>query len=161
MVYVPQKNKKKYVTLLLYGFILLLVFLILADLHIIKSTLCHFLFFFEAVFYTFILTKFILPTYTYIIDDNRFRVIKTMGNKTLTECDVDITNILEIFPYKQHKKQVNKKAKCIYNYNANFLSSTCQCLIFEYSGICEAILFEPNKKMLDIISRVKKGLSSV
>ena len=160
MVYVPQKRKKKNVLILIYGFAILLFHLILADFNIIKSTLCHFVFFFEAVFYTFILTKFILPTYTYIIDDNKFIIIKNIGNKTVTECNIDILNIIEIVPYKQHKKQVVKKAICVYNYNANFLSSTCQCLIFEYSGICEAILFEPNKEMLDIII-TKKELSSI
>lgn len=161
MIYFPPKNLKKNFLLLLYGFLLLFFLLTLSRFGIIKPTVCHFAFFFESVFYTFILTKFVLPTYSYIIEDNRFKIIKTLGDKAVTECDVDIANILEILPYRQYKKQENKKIKCVYNYNANFLSFSCKCLVFQYSGVCETILFEPNKEMINSINRIKDSLSSV
>ena len=157
MIYIPQKNNKNNAIMLLCGFFLLVFLMILTHSGIIESTICHFAFFFESIFYTFILAKFILPTYTYIVEENRFKIVKTIGNKTSRECDIDILNILEILSYKENKKQVNKKVRCVYNYNANFLSATCQCLIFEYSGICEAILFEPCKEMVSLIKSSKEN----
>ena len=161
MIYVPQKNSKRNSLLLLYGVVILLFLCFLETLGIIKSTICHFAFFFESVFYTFILTKFILPTYTYVVEDSRFKIIKANGNKVTTECDIDLVNIKEILTYREYKNQENKNVKCVYNYNANFHSFSCKCLVFEYSGIREAILFEPNHELINLINKKREELTSI
>ena len=65
MVYTPVKNNKKIALVFFVGIVLILLLFILAHFDFIPEILCQATFLIEAIFYTFILNKFVLPVYTY------------------------------------------------------------------------------------------------
>lgn len=154
MFYTPKKNNLKYTLTFISGMFLLIVLFLLSHLDIVSELLCQITFFIEAIFYTFLLSKFYLPTYTYILEDERFKIIKAIGNKAITVCDIDYSKITDVISKAEYKKQENSKIKSVYNYSSNIFSSSCYCLVFKYSERFEAVFFEPNDLMVDEIKRI-------
>ena len=159
MNYSPKKDNLKTNIIFFFGILLLLTLFFLSRLGVILEVVCHFVFMAEAVFYTFLLNKFVLPIYTYSLNNKEFTIVKTMGNKKILECSIELSKICDILPYKEYKNKEDTEIKSVYNYCANFSASSRYCLIFEYSNCKEAVLFEPNSKMVTIIKDyVKSGL---
>lgn len=154
MIYSPEKNKGKFLLVFFIGIVILFILFLLCQFKIVTQTLCQFAFFFEAVFYTHILSKFYLPIYTYYVEKNRFIIDKKIGNKIVTVCDVDFPNIVDILSKNEYKKQENYDIKSVYNYNSNIFSNSCYYLIFNYSQRYEAIIFEPSEDMIKMILKL-------
>ncbi len=153
MIYIPRKNNKPITVIFLLGILLLFVIFIICQYGIIVQVYFHFTFFIEAIFYCFLLTKYILPIYEYKLLDDRFVITKTVGSKTVTVCDIDFCKIEKIVTKKEYKKE-NADLKSVYNYNANFPAFSSYCLIFSYSNCREALLFEPDKTMVNEIEKI-------
>lgn len=152
MYFTPKKNNKIITLIFILAMLLLFAVLILCRFGFLKAVVFHFTFYFEAIFFSYLLLKFVLPVYQYALIDSRFIITKTLGKKTVTHCDIDFNRIEKIITKKEYKKE-NATIKSVYNYNANFLASS-YCLIFNYSDSREAILFEPDEKMVREIEKI-------
>ena len=152
MSMIPIKNNKLTTLIFIIGAVILFIAFLLEAFGFLTKLFCQLLFLFEAVFYTYILNKFVLTEFTYVFDGENFKILKTIGKKNITECNIEKSKIVTIMPYKAYKKQEDFKIKSIYNYNANFLASSCYCLVFKYSDVYETIMFEPNEKFVELIN---------
>ena len=158
MVYIPIKNSKKTVIIFFAGIILLFTLFFLSYLNIIDDVVCQLVFLAEAVFYTFLLNKFVLPVYTYTLNSDNFTIVKTTGNKSVLECNIELNKVVEIVEFKKYKKQEKAEIKSVYNYCANIFAYSCYCLIFEYSNCRECVKFEPSDEMIDKMKILMCGL---
>lgn len=152
MTYTPKKDNLKSTAIFLLGLLLLLTLFLFSSLGIIPDVICHFAFMIEAIFYTFILNKFVLPIYTYTINKEEFTIVKTMGQKSVMVCNIEVSRISDLLMHEDYKKEEDTEIKSVYNYCANFSASSRYCLIFEYSNFKEAVIFEPNREMVDVIN---------
>lgn len=157
MTYIPCKDNYKSTFIFLIGLLFLLTLFILASLGIIHDVICHFVFLIEAVFYTFILNKYVLPTYTYTVTSEDFTIVKALGQKNVLVCSIELSKICDVITYDEYKKREDTEIKSVYNYCANFSASSRYCLTFKYSGYKEAVIFEPN---LEMVSMIKSYITS-
>lgn len=153
MVYTPKKNNKVTSLIFLFGMLVLFVIFLLCQFGIFGQVVFHFAFYIEAIFFSFILIKFVLPIYQYQLIDNRFKIIKTLGSKAVTECDIDFCKIEKIITKSEYKKE-NAKIRSVYNYNANFPAFSSYYLVFSYSDCYEAVMFQPDDTMVKEIEKI-------
>lgn len=153
MVYTPNKDNRKTTVVFLVGIVLLMTLFLLSHKGIIHEVICHTVFLVEAIYFSFILSKFVLPVYTYTINSDCFTIIKTLGKKDSLECNIELSKIVNIVTYKEYKKQEKTEIKSVYNYCANISASSCHCLIFEYSDCRECVMFEPDTSMVEALKK--------
>lgn len=151
MTYSPTKNIK---------FNLILVFLMITIVAVsvavcvafsLQQIIWQSIFFLVALVLCELLVKYILPVYTYVLDEESFIITKTLNKKVITVCNIDTVRIVALYTRDEFKKQERYKPKSIYNYNGNLVTNSCYVLVFEYSDCSEAVAFEPSKAMADSI----------
>jgi hypothetical protein len=144
MKYIPQKNNKTNAAVSLAMLALFLVSVTLVKYFDLPDSIWHAVFFLCAVTLSLLATKFFLPEYAYYIDRDAFVISKTVGKKTVVECNIDLSHIVAVFSAEEFKAESSYNVKNIYNYNTNFIAPDSKVLIFEYNNFCEAVRFEPS-----------------
>lgn len=98
----------------------------------------------------FVLTRY-CAVFTYTVKDGRVRINRMIGHRN-KEVDFAISNIRSISSSSR-----NIKAKTVYNMTTKAFSKagTC-CIVFNKTGVDEAVIFEPSEKMLSHIKNSKK-----
>ena len=104
----------------------------------------------------FITARYGLSSYTYIIEGNqRLKIIKTLGIRRQTICDIPLTTAIAVIPKAPmseiHAKygRINRK----FNYNANMFPESSYYYIFDYlgDGKTDIIEFESNKDFYNLL----------
>lgn len=98
----------------------------------------------------FVLTRY-CATFTYTVKNGRIKINRLIGHRN-KEIDFAVSNIKSI---SAPGAKIN--AKNIYNMTTKALSKagTC-CIVFNKTGIDEAVIFEPSKEMLKYIRQQLK-----
>lgn len=152
----PIKNVKVNAFIVLILIVIFVLSIALVTIFSLPKIIWQSVFFVIAVIFCELCVKYFLPQYTYTLNSESFIITKTLNNKTITVCNIDIDRIVEIYTREKYKKQESYQPKSIYNYNGNLATDSCYVLIFEYSNCSEAVCFEPSKEMADsILSLIK------
>ena len=98
----------------------------------------------------FVLTRY-CAVFTYTVKDGRVRINRMIGHRN-KEIDFALSNIKSI---SRTSKNIN--AKNIYNMTTKaFSKAGTYCIVFNKTGIDEAVIFEPSDMMLSHIKNSKK-----
>lgn len=98
----------------------------------------------------FVLTRY-SATFTYTVKNGRVRINRRIGHRN-KEVDFAISNIKEILP-----GGAKNSAKNTYNMTAKVFSKKgIYCIVYNKTGIDEAVLFEPSPEMIKQIKSLKK-----
>lgn len=151
MIYIPNKRAKINFLIVFLLIIIFVASVYLTEQFSLPDAIWQGVFFVEAIILCELLTKFFLPVYTYSIDDSSFIITKTLGNSVRTVCNIDIPRIVAVLTKEEYKKQEEYNPRSVYNYNGNFVPNSCYVLMFEYSNCFEAVVFEADEKMANII----------
>lgn len=147
MKYIPQKNNKTNVAFSLAMLALFLVSVTLVKRFDLPDSVWHLVFFLCAVTFSLLATKFFLPEYVYYIDRDAFVITKTVGKKTVVECNIGVSHIVSLYSIEEFKRDTSHNVRNIYNYNTNFIAPDSKVLIFEYNNFLEAVKFEPSTEL--------------
>lgn len=98
----------------------------------------------------FVLTRY-CATFTYTVKDGRVRINRLIGHRN-KEIDFAVSNIKSI-----SSGDAKTNAKNVYNMTTKVLSKkgTC-CIVYNKTGIDEAVIFEPSGEMLKKIKTLVK-----
>jgi|GEM_PF-1707661 len=154
MTHTPIKNCFKNFLIVTALIVFFIIVFYLCHVGLFSPIVWQSAFFFVALTVCELLIKFFLPEYTYILDDECFKITKTLGKKITTVCDIDLSKIVALYSREEYKKQEEYKPRNCYNYNGNVFESSCYVLVFKYSDCCECVFFEPDKKMVEEINRI-------
>lgn len=151
MIFTPKKRTLLNVTISLSALLIFAVFVVISKLFNLPDVVWQGAFFVLAIIMCELLTKYFLPIYTYLVDEKSFIIRKTLGKKDVTVCNVDLPRVVALYTKEEYKKQEEYHPVNVYNYNGNIVPASCYVLIFEYSDCTEAVIFESNTEMAELI----------
>lgn len=102
----------------------------------------------------FILCRYTLSVYTYMIEDGNFAVLRTTGRKISTICNVSMKTGLEIvkYPHTAEEKAEYKKAhhdvRTRFNYCRTLSPENAYAFIMDFNGRKTELIFEPDEEFL-------------
>lgn len=98
----------------------------------------------------FVLTRY-CASFTYTVKDGRIRINRMIGHRN-KEVDFAVSNIKGIFP-----GGAKNGAKNVYNMTTKVFSKKgAYCIVYNKTGIDEAVIFEPSQKMIKKIKTLIK-----
>lgn len=159
MRYTPPKNK----TAKWISFASLLVALALIGTLFLRVRYQVFYEVLALLFYLFsfeLLYRFVLTTYTYIIEDGNFIVMKQTGKRKMYACNLAMSTAIALV--KTPKTGEEKAAfaerfgrvKIRYNYSQVIVPKETYSYLFEFNGETAEIVFQPNEEMTAMIRRM-------
>lgn len=104
--------------------------------------------------------RYSFTTFTYIIEDGNFIVVKRTGQKMMTACNVSMRTaqaLVKTPKTKEEKENFAKKfgrVKIRYNYCQVLFPKESRSYLFRFNGELAEIVFQPDAKMESEILRV-------
>ena len=156
MKYTPEKNK----TAKLISLAALLVACALIGTLFLKVryqvvyeviALLFYLFSFELLY------RYVLITYTYIIDEGNFIVMKQTGKRQIYVCNLAMSTAIELVKTPKTKEEKAAfaerfgRVKIRYNYCQVITPKETYSYLFEFNGETVEIVFQPNEEMRAMI----------
>lgn len=153
MKYTPRKNKKgrivSLVCMLLGG--IGLVFSVTSDIRyaLLVQTVSLFLFVLSFEFFY----RYEMTVFTYIFDERNFVVIKTVGKRKTSVCNLSMSTALCLTetPKKQTRKALEKeygKITIRYNHAQVMRPKHPYSILFSFNDTVAEIVFEPSDEMV-------------
>lgn len=108
---------------------------------------------------TFYGIKFHMTEYTYTLNSDGFIIVKTVGQKSVKVCYVDIPTFSHIYSKSEWKTQKkNRQIASVYNYNASASPDEYYVLVFEIDSKKTAVMFEGSREIESAMSEIILGL---
>ncbi|MBQ8344549.1 MAG: hypothetical protein IJY41_05125 [Clostridia bacterium] len=158
MKYTPKPTDKK-MRLIYIALFLITVACLSSPVKGIASTILSSVALVTLVSASFLVIKFELTLYTYILLDREntidFYVEKRSGQKGSYVCYFPLSDAKEFVKFeKGTKKLLREKYKKIrfYNYAKNMFSGAKYCIVFENGSQFDAVLFEPDDTFINFLN---------
>jgi hypothetical protein len=156
--YIPPQNKKNAVCYFLGIICGSLLFAVSAFLPVFKGVLQLAAFCFWA-FGIWVLCRYSLTYFYYIIDGDNFRIVKVSGQK-----HTDVGNVsmrTGKFVKKLSEAKDRPPVSNRFDYCRNYIPAEKYVYFFEWNGACAEIIFEPNEEFALIMSEKLAQLQRV
>ena len=95
--------------------------------------------------------RFGICSYTYILEDFEFIIIRRFGKKTMTVCRLYYTDITKVIHFDEAKDKI--KGRNRYSYRAKMLSKDFYCLFYTLENEDGVVLFEPNEAFVNLLKK--------
>ena len=112
------------------------------------------------LFYLFsfeLLYRFVFTTYTYIIDEGNFIVMKQSGKRQMYVCNLAMSTAIALIKTPKTKEEKEAfaerfgRVKIRYNYCQVIAPKETYSYLFEFNGETAEIVFQPNAEMIAMI----------
>ena len=108
---------------------------------------------------TFYGVKFYMTEYTYTLSSDGFIIVKTLGQKSVKVCHVDLSMFSAVYSKDEWNEQKNnRRIASVYNYNASASPDEYYVLVFEMDSKLTAVMFEGSCEMKSAMCDVILGL---
>jgi len=147
--YIPPQNKKNAVCYFLAIIGGLLLFVVSVALPVLKGLIQLFAFCFWA-FGIWVLCRYSLTYFYYIIEGDNFRIVKVSGQK-----HTDVANIsmrTGKFVKKLSEAKDRPPVRNRFNYCRNYIPAEKYVYFFEWNGADAEIIFEPNEEFARLMN---------
>ena len=150
-----KHNPRKVYTLVVIAFIAVTVLFAMGETQILTRAFWQGMGFLVFCVCVFLITKFGFYEYKYILSDDGFVIIKTVGNKDTKVCHLDLDTIVAVLKPDEWKEEKKiRRITAIYNYNASVSPDEYYVVLFELDGKVSAVKFEGNAQMYEGIKGI-------
>jgi len=153
--YTPLKNNKPPIVISLLLFLCAAAAIIFYALRIGHDFILQIIAVITSAAAISVTARYGLTTFTYTLDKDGFRVIRThmITGNSKTVCSISFEAAVSVIPKAPMKEIRNKYGKIMkrYNYRVNMFPETQYYYIFDFGGSLHIIEFEANSAFLDMV----------